>query len=292
MPNSIEKIIKGLEAARQKKPDMIDVIDLHCALLTRQGQVTSAPAPVLPTPDEIEQALRQGAPLLTLTPLSFDWQAITQLTADICQIIAKHRPDLTDNLAATSHLLTSQNGQIKQVITQYLNGESLNITVDESHSIDPNLLTFVLNQTLHPFLQAQSQTLQAKIQSIPTNEEKDSKSKIDLWGRPNCPMCAGPPDFAALVSKKSYEIYGRQLLCARCDMEWGYQHSGCPFCGEAEQWAYFPDENEVFRLYVCEVCHHYLKTVDWRETFAHRSLPVARVITLNMDVAAVEAGYM
>ncbi len=104
-------------------------------------------------------------------------------------------------------------------------------------------------------------------------------------------MCGGPPDFATLVSKKGYEVYGRQLLCTRCDMEWGYQHSGCPFCGETEQWAYFPDENKVFRLYVCDACHRYLKTVDWRETFAHRSLPVARVITVEMDLAAVQAGY-
>ncbi len=278
MPNSTKEIINGLKAARQKDPSLADVIDLYRALLEAQERVQPVPAPAftLPTAEESEQALQQGIPLLHMVPLSFDLQAVSRLATDVCRIVAEHRPDLADSLAAVSRHLLGQNGQLEGLMTRYLNGEGLDIAADESQPPDQSLLTFVLNHTLRPFLQSAIQNPQ---------------SKIDMWSRPICPMCGGSPDFAALVSGEDNDGHARRLLCTRCNTEWGYQRSGCPFCERTEQWAYFPDENEVFRLYVCDACHRYLKTVDWRQTFAHRSLPVARVITLDMDVAAVQAGY-
>jgi len=55
---------------------------------------------------------------------------------------------------------------------------------------------------------------------------------------------------------------------------------------------YYPSEDEVYRLYVCEACRRYLKTVDLRKTGGRTVLPrVERVITVAMDVAARRAGY-
>ncbi|MFQ5612734.1 MAG: formate dehydrogenase accessory protein FdhE [Anaerolineae bacterium] len=306
-PPSLAAIIDGLETARQKNPDLAETVDLHLALLEAQGRVQAAPGPALPARETMEQALEEGVPLFHLAPPSFDWPAASQLAADVCRIVAGYRPDLADGLAAVSHYLTGQEGQIERLATRYLNGESLDTALNEAtvrkvsaayrstygrednkHTVaygegqppDQDLLIFVLNHTLRPFLQSAARNFQP------------AEPVASIYSPPStCPMCGGPPDFAALVSTKNSEGHGRRLLCARCDTEWGYQRSGCPFCGQAKQWAYFPDENEVFRLYVCDACHHYLKTVDQRQTFAHRSLPVARVITVGMDLAAVRAGY-
>ncbi len=283
MTYNIQDIINHLEAARLKSPDLAGVIDLHCALLQTQMQAAPPAMTALPTANQIEQALHEGTPLLRLTEFSLDPRETTHLAVEVCRIIATHRPDLAESLEPISRHL-SQNGQIKQVISQYLNGENPNITRDEDHSVDPNLLTFILIQTLRPFLQAAIRSFQPETTNL--------KSTFGQNPQPTCPMCGGSPDFAALVSPKSEGDFGRRLLCARCDTEWSYQRSGCPFCEQVEQWAYFPDENEVFRLYVCDVCHHYLKTVDWRQTFAHRLLPVERMLTVGMDIAAAQAGYI
>lgn len=276
MSNNTTKIIQGLEAARRKEPTLAEVIDLHCALLEAQGRVEPVSPLASLAADDVEHALEQGIPLLHLLPPSFDWPAVSRLAIDVSRIVADHRPDLVDSLATIRPYLTGQNGQIEQLATRYLNNESLDITLDGDQPLDQELLTFVLNQTLRPFLHPPIQNMQ---------------SKINSWSRPICPTCGGPPDFAALDSGQGNNGHGRQLLCARCDTEWGYQRGGCPFCGQTDQWAYFSDQYEIFRLYVCDACRRYLKTVDWRQTFAHRSLPVARVVTVNMDLAAVQAGY-
>ncbi len=280
-PKSPGEVIGGLETARQKRPNLSDIIDMHCALLQAQEEAAPVSLAPVPTAAEAEQALRQSVPLLRLIPLAFDWRAVSRLAANICRIVAQHRPDLAESLTKISHTLNRQNGQTGQLVTRHLNGEQLNLD-DEGQSLEATLPAFILTHTLRPFLQATIQSCQTQVKD-PTI--------LDLWHNPTCPMCGAPPDFAALVSTKSGDSQGRRLLCAHCDTEWGYQRHGCPFCGQREQWSYFPDKHEVFRLYVCDACHCYLKTVDWRETFAHRCLPTARVITVDMDLAAAQAGY-
>ena len=199
---------------------------------------------------------------------------LAQLAAEICRLTAEHRPDLAKSLAGVGAFLLDTPQAIEQAAARYLNNDPLNNN-DAQTSADPSLLHFVLAHTLRPFLQAAALSV-----------------KLDAWNRPICPLCGGPPDFAALISEKeNTAAHGRRLLCTRCNTEWGYKRGGCPFCEAAGQWSYFPDEQELYRLYVCDACHGYLKTVDWRQTFAHRNLPVERVLTAHMDAAAARAGY-
>jgi hypothetical protein len=43
--------------------------------------------------------------------------------------------------------------------------------------------------------------------------------------------------------------------------------------------------------YVCEEGRTYLKTVDRRETWPQHPLPVERILTVGMDVAAAQQGH-
>lgn len=282
MTHNIQDIITGLNAAREKSPDLAAEIDFHIALIQAQSQARLPVVSSLPTAAQVEDALRNGTPLLHLVELNIDPHEVVRLAAEICRIIADHQPDLAESLKPVNRHL-GRNGQMKQAIDQYLNGGYPTTPVDDNNSADSSLLTFVLRQTLRPFLQAAVCSLQP-LTSNPHPPTAALKS--------TCPMCGGPPDFAALVSQAQNDEHGRRLLCARCDTEWNYKRSGCPYCETTGRWFYFPDDNEVYRLYVCDACRHYLKTVDWRQTFAHRNLPVERVLTATMDMAAVHIGYL
>lgn len=109
----------------------------------------------------------------------------------------------------------------------------------------------------------------------------------NLWYREFCPVCGGNPSFAALVSNTA----PRTLLCPRCFGEWTYGRIGCPFCRDRESQSYYPGEDGRYRLYVCEVCRRYLKTVDARERGLDLCLPVANLVTVSLDLAAREKGY-
>jgi len=97
------------------------------------------------------------------------------------------------------------------------------------------------------------------------------------------------PSFAALTPPTGE----RTLLCPRCLVQWSFSRVVCPFCGEADSknLGYYPSEDNVYRLYVCESCKGYLKTVDYREVAQRTSLPTLDVLTTDMDLAAASQGY-
>jgi formate dehydrogenase maturation protein FdhE len=110
---------------------------------------------------------------------------------------------------------------------------------------------------------------------------------LNLWYRETCPICGGRPAFAALTS----ETGPRTLLCPRCYGEWDYGRIGCPFCKSTESQTYYSDDEGNYRLYVCNACNRYLKTVDVRERKRNVCLPVECLVTVSMDIAAREKGF-
>ncbi|MFC2002485.1 formate dehydrogenase accessory protein FdhE [Chloroflexota bacterium] len=111
----------------------------------------------------------------------------------------------------------------------------------------------------------------------------------ERWRRGYCPICGSSPDFAYLDK----EYGARWLLCSRCDTGWLFQRLECPYCGTQDQnaLAYYTDDEGLYRLYICEQCHQYLKAVDLRQAKSEVLLPLERLFTLALDAQAQEAGY-
>lgn len=108
------------------------------------------------------------------------------------------------------------------------------------------------------------------------------------WHRGHCPVCGGAPSFAAVLAEPGF----RTLLCSRCNGEWLFRRMGCPFCLERDHQTYYPSEKGGYRLYVCEACHRYIKSLDLKESASERCLPVEALLTVSMDVAAQEKGWL
>ena len=110
-----------------------------------------------------------------------------------------------------------------------------------------------------------------------------------LWRRGYCPVCGGSPDIAFLDE----EAGGRWLVCSRCDARWRFQRLECPYCGnqDPESLSYFSDDAGVYRLYVCDKCHTYLKAIDLRKVSEDVSPSLERLTTLDMDVQGKSKGY-
>ena len=113
------------------------------------------------------------------------------------------------------------------------------------------------------------------------------QGELERWGRERCPVCGGYPDLAALAGDPG----ARYLICSRCSSAWDYRRVGCPFCQDVERQVYHAGGEEPYRLYLCEACRRYLKTVDTRPTGGRLDPRVERLVTIGMDLAALEAGY-
>ncbi len=89
------------------------------------------------------------------------------------------------------------------------------------------------------------------------------------------------------------EVGARWLLCSRCDTEWLFQRLECPYCGtnEPNALSFFPDDEGLYRLDVCDQCKCYLKAIDLRKAKDDTLLPLERLYTMDLDRQAKENGY-
>ena len=269
-----DEILREVRRQADKRPELAGTIELHCELLEAQARAQVSPGRVALSGEEASARLQQGNPLLLPESLGVDGQTLAGLCDQIGLIVAERRPELAENVTAIRAWLGGRWQQIEALAGEYL--REGRVREGEEAGLDGKLLAFVFNNALRPFLRAQAQVLGRWVED-------------SVWYRGRCPICGGEPDLAALE-----RVSGRRrLLCSRCDSEWAFQRVGCPFCGNEEprQLAYYPSEDQVYRLSVCERCRRYLKTIDLRQVAGERLLPAERILTVAMDVAALEAGY-
>ena len=250
------EILTALQAQRARHPDIADTIDLHIAILEASASLEiSVPSP----PHDANERLSLGQPLLRADKLSFDWNAVARFLQNLCAIFARHYPDLSTDLEEIAREFATPTAT-EEIVREW--------RID---LVRKSLMSIVLYNVMRPFLSAYARAW---------------ASCVDEWQHSTCPICGGAPDFAALAISSG----GRRLLCSQCNFEWNSTRASCPFCN-AEQLAYFPTRSGAYRLYVCDRCKRYLKTIDLRELARDANLPAERVLTIALDRAAHQAGY-
>ncbi len=258
-----------LRRARGEFPHLGPSVDLHLALIEARAAVAPLPPPVF-SPSEVRALLERGTPLLAARPPEVNWETWTTLFIRVCDLAAHHRPDLAADFAALRDRAATP--ELREQAARYPRDGHL----AAGDGADPALLTLAFVHAFYPTLRACAEALG------PLAAEHE-----DVWYRPRCPVCGGEADFACLVAGSG----ARRLLCSRCDHEWAYQRVGCPYCGETNSacLGYYPAPDGRYRLYVCDACGRYLKVADFREISDPAPLPLERILTLDMDVAALDA---
>lgn len=238
-------------------PDQAELVDFHLAVRRVQLDVAVHLPPrqeeIVPGP-----AFANGVPLLPVDRLRLEPTLFSQAVERIAGLVAERRPHWA---------IAPDIPHLALVGEWYRRGV-----------LPDRTLSLVMQLALHPFLEREARDILYA-------------PGVDLsqWWRGWCPLCGGLPSFAALKPPSGE----RALLCPRCWAQWSFSRVMCPFCGEdtATQLGYYPSADNIYRLYVCESCRGYLKTVDYRELAQPLSMPVLDILTTDMDLAAVGQGY-
>jgi FdhE protein len=271
------RTIESLRSLEQGKGEFSGLARVYRELLQIQLEAKSKATVVRPNLGEtqVQDRLRRGIPLVPFEDFHPDWnqvhavwEKIVAWAAADSEVSRKMYEDLGD--------MASNSGLLREAAELWYRGLSMKI-LPIAHSADIELLTSVVGATLKPFLSAYSESLYSEIDQ-------------ELWRRKYCPVCGGKPDFSSLK-----EGGARWLFCSRCDEEWIFSRMECPYCGtrNQESLAYFASEGQpsLYRLYVCEECHTYIKGIDLRVSSAEVLLPLERVCTLDLDRHGREKGY-
>lgn len=268
-----DKILERLEEWQQKEGSLPEILESYRDLLRIQVRASaSIPSPQPKQPlTEIGVQIRKGIPLLRWDALSIDWSIFQDLFQTAVTTIGEH----TNSASKSLREVATDTSLLQEATRAWYEGLPLSQWANP-HAIDEELLAAAIHDATKPFLAAKAEAL---IGLVPQKQ----------WRREYCPICGGKPDFAYLDKERG----ARWLLCSRCDTEWLFQRLQCPYCNTEDQnaLAYFTDESELYRLYICKRCKSYLKAIDLRKTESEILLPLERVLTVDMDRQGQEEGY-
>ncbi len=268
------KILNKIKQWQKESGNLPPILILYSQLFNAQLDIRSQ----LP---EVEAGLSmsvrvpqldRGIPLLRFEDISIDWELLRKSLQQVISILtqfAADNPELNTRL---------QNPEILNNLPDTVR-ECYHAHTQNSHPQETgdDLTGLVINLAFRPFLIHYSKGL---IHLVDQNQ----------WRRGYCPVCGGIPDFAFLDKERG----SRWLLCSRCDAEWLFQRLECPYCRtrNSDLLSYYSDQDELYRVYVCDQCKYYLKAIDLRKTENEVILPLERYLTTDLDAQAYRNGYL
>jgi FdhE protein len=276
-----DRIIKQLTEVAEKYPHMAAFYEFHQALLRLQSEAKAEVQATLELADEraLKARSRRGLLLISFDQLPLEPERFARLATDLAAVLVEQDPNLKGQPlpqdASQWLTLAEKRFEEGQVTTEKAAGDDEAGGADVEQ-LEPVLADVAADMALRPYLQWAADHV------LPHIEQ-------EWWKRKYCPVCAGPPDFAVLEE----EAGARHLICSRCNAEWVFSRLGCTFCGNNaySKLVYYPSDDEVYRLYVCQVCRRYLKAIDLRKARRLVLPEVERIASVAMDVAAQQEGY-
>lgn len=270
------EVLKRLEAEGKKEGFDPRFLEFYQRLLRLQSGVEQRI--VLPEPslssEAIGERLEHGLPLISFDKFPLDWSLVQETFGEVTGVFADYA-ELFGEIPQSLKKLSQATPIIKETVKAWFEGAELP-SATGGDEVSGHLLDAIIHATLSPFLTSRAKALIGSVEQ-------------ERWRRRYCPICGGKADFAFLDKERG----ARWLLCSRCDAEWLFQRLECPYCGNKDQntLAYFTDDKELYRLYVCEQCHTYIKAIDLRRTESEVLLPLERIMTLDIDRQGQEKGY-
>jgi len=270
----IERIIQKLDKLEKEEGKLPELLQFYRRLLQIQAGVwgkIKAPDPGLTGNTATEQP-GQEKPLLQVEEFTLNWPLFHETLQNVINLFSEYS-GLFGLTPETFKESSPEKLVTRDSVQAWYTGEEL----PSAGAISGDILKVLIHAAVKPFLVNHARALIGLVEQT-------------AWRKNYCPVCGGSPDFAYLETERG----ARWLLCSRCDTEWLYQRLECPYCRSHDQknLSYFSDEGEVYRLYVCDKCKHYLKTIDLRKAKSGVELTLERLLTYEMDVQAQEDGYL
>lgn len=267
-----EQILNALDRARTEHEDLAELLVFYRDLMAIQFEA-GAHIPVHgDRPDEgvVLGCLANGLPQLTFDQLAIEPEAFVLLVEEIMGVLMRHRPD-PGQMTETNECPAPE--KLMRLAEEIYREKAPAAQAELSAS---GAIPLAVEFALAPYLERAAEALMPQLD-------------LNLWQRGYCPLCGAAPDFAFLDEESG----ARHLVCPRCNTQWRYVRLKCPFCKTTDhtKLQYYPSDDHVYRLYVCELCKHYIKTIDLRVARKKVLLPVERIVTVAMDVAAQEKSY-
>jgi FdhE protein len=275
-PEEIKKTAAALRKLRPAYSKMLDFYEnLFLAQENSKNKIDIAPIQI--SDELLALKSKQKFPLIDPENFVIDVQAATRLYLTMCEFAQNANPHLAQS---AQKLLSAINNdfEINALFPAVLTPDKKQIEkAAKQLDIEQNVLAFFIYNSINPSIRIGAEQLSVYL------------DRQDPWQQGYCPICGNPPVLSILEDEGQ-----RSLICSFCWHAWPVKRGLCPFCERHDSKSlgyFFSEEENEYRVYTCDNCKKYLKTIDTVKIDRLIYPPLEQVVTLHLDMQANQKGF-
>jgi len=272
----LEKL-ERIQQIKKKRPGYGEILDFYQMVKEERDRVKASLKikPIKLRKEWKELLAKEGFSLIQKEDFPLDIEASVKLFQTLCQIGKDANPHMSDQVKKIKEALDSKRIDLKKILKEGVKEQRIEQMADES-GVDKKVFSFLIQSSAKPSIEAGMEQLRSELDP-------------ETWLKGYCPMCGSLPSLSLLKE----ETGKRYLLCSYCGYQWRIERLFCPFCNnkEHESLQYFCGENEeAYRIDLCDKCHRYIKTIDFR-IIGESDPSLEDLATPHLDILATQKGY-
>ena len=273
----MENLKKRIEQIKKKRPGYGEILNFYQKVKEAQDKVkASLKIDSIHLKKEWKELLaKEGFSLLQKQDFPIDVKTSIALFKTLCQIAKAANPHMAGQVRIIKEVIDDKRIDLKKLLKEGVGGQKIEKIADES-GLDKKVFFFLIKSSAKHSIEAGMEQLRGELDP-------------ETWLKGYCPMCGSLP-FLSLLKE---EVGKRYLFCSYCGYQWRIDRLFCPFCNNKDQESlhyFYGEGEETHRIDLCEKCHQYIKTIDYRNL--QESDPVLEdLATLHLDILATQKGY-
>jgi len=277
LPHTSDQIKKAFKAVKEIRPAYTSLLGFYEKIFLAQEDSKSRICidSIHINEDILSAKTKENFPLISISEFVIDIKESETLLKKICNILIEAEGDMTESSRALLNAVEAEKLNPGLLFSGLFNeDESFFEDIEIKLGIEKKVIAFIIYNSIKP-------SLSVCAEQVSTYLDKDS-----LWEKGYCPICGGPPGLSILADEGK-----RFFLCSFCWHKWPTRRLYCPFCDNEDNKTlryFYSEEEKEYRVYVCDSCKRYIKTIDTRETERILYPPLEQLSTLHLDIKAKE----
>jgi len=268
---------KRIEQIKKKRPGYGEILDFYQNIKEAQDKVKTSLriAPIKLKREWKELLTKEGFSLIQKEDFPLDIESSAGLLETLCQIGKNANPHMAEQVGKIRDALDNKKVDLKKLLKKGVKEQEIDRMADEL-GLDRKVFSFLIQSSIRPSIEAGMEQLRSELDP-------------ETWLKGYCPVCGSLPSLSLLKE----EVGKRYLLCSFCGYQWRIDRIFCPFCNNKDQESLhylFAEGEEAYRIDLCEKCHQYIKTIDYRN-LEESDIALEDLATLHLDILATQKGY-
>ena len=271
------KLRERIQRIKKKRPGYGEILDFYQNIKEAQDKLKASLriAPVKLKREWKELLTKEGFSLIQKEDFPLDIQSSVKLLETLCQIGKNANPHMAEQVRKIGDALDNKKVDLNKLLKKGVKEQEIDRMADEL-GLDKKVFSFLIQSSIKPSIEAGMEQLRSELDP-------------ETWLKGHCPVCGSLPSLSLLKE----EVGKRYLVCSFCGYQWRIDRMFCPFCNNKDQGSLhylFAEGEEAYRIDLCEKCHQYIKTIDYRK-LEEQDIVLEDLATLHLDILATQKGY-